>query len=390
MSQSSLLALNLSDIITTAKTRCFGALKNKATSLPTLDPQSIKKTLILLPSLLFKPKIGGLLISLFIVVMPIGKDWAFTTLWGRQIALDTKIAIQQAVNTQKEAELKQFSIWKEQLKGLHNDIIVLEEGQSAKVLATSELSRLISFAKGNNRDPQLGPALPAPHTHRHFISMTPNGSRIVNLLANDPQSVASPDSQPSMPMNATAPIPQRGPVPMGLTGMPNAQQALNKLNAWRFDYELTLQGTYAGLIDALNEWIHYQHLVVFRAISIKPVDGQLVYVDSPKLVPPGRKEGNTSGDNIKASLTIPTFSFMDGTPAKRAEALMTKADGKETSNVTSNKDLAPVTNGAEDEVSELRRPTGASAPLQMTVAFSIYLFDPAIQAQEPDPEPAGA
>jgi hypothetical protein len=380
MANSSLLALNLSDIIAVVQTRCLGAFKGRASNLPKLDPQAIKKTIVLLPSMMFKPKIGGLLISLFIVVMPVGKDWAFTTLWGKQMALDSQITMQQGLNTQKEAELKQFAIWKEQLKGLRSDILVLKEGQSAKVLASSEIARLLSFAKGDNRDPELGPPLPSPHTHRQFISMSPGVNRIVNLLANDPQASVAPSPTPA----PTAPAPMGGP-PMGNPmGMASPQQSLTKLNAWRFDYDITLQGTYAGLADVLNEWIHYKHLVVFRNISLKPVDGQLVYADAPK--PTAHKSDKPTGDK-GASLAIPTFSFMEPTPAQKAATLAAKQASNSTDKASANSPL-PVTDEGED-APVVARPTGPAAPLQMTVSFSIYLFDPAIQAQEADPVPTG-
>lgn len=201
--------------------------------------------------LVFVPKVGGLLASLFVLLMPVGYDGIFKPGWEQVQSTNNALKAAEKKLEHKKAEMQQFDQWKQQLKGLEFGMAEVQAGQSPKVLAASQSSFLMDLAKGANRDAALGPGLPEPHSKREVLSLTSRSEQEYDILQPDAGKSGETGGGDKAKQEAAAGAP------------------LKNLKVWRFDYELKVRGTYPALADLINQLIYQKQTFKLNEVRIE-------------------------------------------------------------------------------------------------------------------------
>jgi hypothetical protein len=172
-------------------------------------------------------------------------------------ARDEVIQKQKEVLEQRDNLQRQYDLLEKQLKDLRHDLIPIPAGGSGKVISVSESGEILKMTRGEMREAFGLQALQPPHDHLENASLTPSEEdKTVNLMA---LLSANSSATPENPQAASA----------------NAEMAdsVPNLPAEQYDYELKVTGTYAGLIDLLNQLVLHPKLVKINKVVITKVSG---------------------------------------------------------------------------------------------------------------------
>jgi Tfp pilus assembly protein PilO len=147
---------------------------------------------------------------------------------------------------EKKMEKRRFDQLMSQVEKFPVEIIELEAGKSAKLVALAESQTITSIAKGelNNVDDQL----PTVAEARQFVSMTPTKEEQIDLVELEKKKNGQPIAQGSK-------NPADKPV------------VVNK-----FSYELKVKGTYAAIVDLINHLVLLKQCVSIDSLEIKSDD----------------------------------------------------------------------------------------------------------------------
>jgi hypothetical protein len=173
-------------------------------------------------------------------------------------ARDEVIQKQKEVLGQRDNLQKQYDVLERQLKGLTQDLIPVPAGSSGKVISVSESGELLKMTRGEMREAFGLQALQPPHDRLENASLTSTGDdKTVNLLSLlNADTAATPSANPQ-----TAPSPAE------------ASNTAPVLAAEQYDYELKVTGTYAALIDLLNQLVLHPKLVKINKVVITKAPG---------------------------------------------------------------------------------------------------------------------
>ncbi len=249
-------------------------------------------------------KVLGLLMLNGMLLYGIGWDTVLRPnleqLQGRDKALEEqKKALQE-----KDSLQKQYSGLEQQLKSLDTALIPVPEGNSSKVVSVTEAAELLELAKGNKRDSAVLPPLLPPHNKRASVTLTAIKNESFDLLHPDGVPAVGPQPPPATPPGAVAagpggavgapgaaaPMPGGGAPPGGdgkslpVEAQP-AHIGSTNLMVERYDYDLKVAGTYAALMDVLNELVIRRKLLQINKVTITrpatPAEAQPNAKDNP-------------------------------------------------------------------------------------------------------------
>jgi hypothetical protein len=237
-------------------------------SLDTLKNAGLVRNRGTILKVLMNPRILVLIGVLFFTIFSIGGDTVLGPNLTKIKAQDDMIKNSRQQLDQKQLERKRVVDLESELKNLTTQLIPVASGNSPTVVAVSESSEILKIAKGSLRpekkmseDGQEEQALPKPHDTRENVSLTPTSSETIDITKALESSTAP---------SASIPSPSPGPSPGGPNGSPPSGAVATALNAYQFNYELKATGTYAALIDLINELALRRHLVKFSKITIVP------------------------------------------------------------------------------------------------------------------------
>jgi hypothetical protein len=214
----------------------------------------------------------GLFVLNGLVIYGIGWDTIMRpnldSLKGRDEALSEQRKSLEA----KQSLQKQYGVWEQQLKNLDTTMVSVPDGNSAKVISVTEAAELQKLVEGKLRDAAILPPLQPPHDKRENISLTPTGNASLDILkaeagadsgaATPAPPAGGPPGEPPLPGSASA------GAPAGEPGVSDNMGAATTMPVDQFDYELKVTGTYAALMDVLNELSIWKTLIKINKITI--------------------------------------------------------------------------------------------------------------------------
>lgn len=183
---------------------------------------------------------------------------------------DQSLADQKKSLSAKEDMQKQYSALEQQLKNLNTELIPVPAGNSARVVSVTEAAELLEVAKGKLREAAILPPLPPPHDIRVDVKLEPTTNVQMDLLKPEATGSSADTSQTPSPAPAAAPTPgNQSGVKGGMhaAGM-SEQVGSTTLPVERYDYDLKATGTYAALMDLLNELVIRKKLIKINKIVI--------------------------------------------------------------------------------------------------------------------------
>lgn len=199
---------------------------------------------------------------------------------GRDKALEE----QKKALEEKQSLQKKYSQMEQQLKSLDTELIMVPEGNSAKVVSVTEAADILELARGNLRDSKVLPTLLPPHDQRSEVSLTPTTNSTFDLLNPDSVPGSSPSGSagsarsrersggpsPILPPGASGPdSDSSGPAGKSSgPADPSAEKGSETLLVEKYDYDLKVSGTYAALMDVLNELVIRRKLVKINKVVI--------------------------------------------------------------------------------------------------------------------------
>jgi len=168
-------------------------------------------------------------------------------------------AIQEENETlQKKLQIQhEFGDLEQKLANLDTHLIVLPPGTSAKIVSVTEAAELTDLATGKSRTATL-PELQPPHNVRTQVELKPTDNGTLDIMHPNGEA-------PSTTSNGPSPL---------VTGAPPSSSNQNGENpdkpilVDRYNYDLSVTGTYPALMDLLNQLIMRKKLVKINKIII--------------------------------------------------------------------------------------------------------------------------
>ena len=147
---------------------------------------------------------------------------------------------------EKKMEKRRFDQLMSQVEKFPVEIIELEAGKSAKLIALAESQIITSIAKGEltNVDDQLPPVAEA----RQFVSMNPTKEEQIDLVELEKK-------KNGLPISPGSKNPADKPVVVS-----------------KFGYELKVKGTYAAIVDLINHLVLLKQCISIDSLEITSDD----------------------------------------------------------------------------------------------------------------------
>jgi len=178
-----------------------------------------------------------------------------------------------AIKEQNESLEKRQQIQREygdleqKLANLETHMLILHQGASAKIVSVTEAAELNDLALGKNRAPNL-PELPAPHNARTNVDLKPVDNNTLDILHPNDAATTSTTNTPAPAAPAGGPL-GAGTDAKKEPGASSEDQAANApMPVERYNYELTVTGTYPALMDLLNQLVTRKKLVKINKVTI--------------------------------------------------------------------------------------------------------------------------
>jgi len=271
-----------------------------------LNEIDIKTILPFVFKLLADSRIIMTIILIGFSVYMLGYDMVIKGMNEQLSQKDEALKAQDENYKQQKELVSQYKEWQTQLKELDTDLFVIEANQPATVAAANMKSNLVKLIQGEFRGKSNLSPLPPPHDLRQRVEIIEKSHTQINLssAATEEEKPADggpddgphpggpglgaaggPGAAPTEGPNPAQPQPRpRGP----LGGANPAQPSAQGLALEKFDYEVHVTGTYAGMADLLNELVSQPNLVVIRSVKITPAvnDGDAAkFRPDPKTMP---------------------------------------------------------------------------------------------------------
>ena len=164
-----------------------------------------------------------------------------------------KVIKEQKDGIAKRQQLQQqYCALEDKLKNLDTHMIIFHAGTSAKIVSVTEAAELTELAMGKNRASNL-PPLPPPHNRRENVNLKlidAGTLDILNVNGDAPTSVTDASK------------------PADSAGQNADQSQITSLPVERYNYELSVTGTYPALIDVLNQLVASKKLFKINKITI--------------------------------------------------------------------------------------------------------------------------
>ncbi|MDX2085195.1 MAG: hypothetical protein SFZ03_07395 [Candidatus Melainabacteria bacterium] len=272
--------------------------------------------------------------------------------------LDNQLRQQEDQLEERRNERNTFTQLSDELKNLQTDTPVLASGESPTVAAATHSKHIIDLASGK-QPLSLGQPLPGPHNVLEFVTIEPQPPKSVNVLDKAITTLA-PDIM--LPGGATLPM-------------------------WQNDYNLKLRGTYAGLLDFLNELVNLPDLVVLRRVEFTPLaEGATTKLPRPTALPPVLAPTASGmafppkalpGTPEAKSASGGAPSVATGTPqaAGTAQTGATQAGAGQDAAASGAATALPGEDAAQKNGEKPPFTPGPAALVELTLTFSIYLYD---------------
>lgn len=241
---------------------------------------SWRKYLNLAVQVLMDFKVFGLVVLNILLIYMGVWDTVMRPNLDQMAGRDKALQEQKKALEEKQGLQKKYTQMEQRLKSLDTKLVIIPEGNSAKVVSVTEAAEILELARGNLRDVRVLPTLLPPHDQRSDVSLTPTTNSTFDLLnpegapAGAEPGSAGPDeksgAQPVLPPGSTGPDGASSvvdadspeavsqPVPMGSTTLP----------VEKYDYDLKVSGTYAALMDVLNELVIRRELIKINKVVI--------------------------------------------------------------------------------------------------------------------------
>ena len=159
---------------------------------------------------------------------------------------------------QKKLQIQhEFGDLEQKLLNLDTHLIVLPPGTSAKIVSVTEASEITDIANGKIHSSSL-PELPPPHNGRSQVSLKPTDNGTLDIMHPNGEQASTTANGPSPPVTG-------GP-PAG--GNQNTENPDKPVMVERYNYDLSVTGTYPALMDLVNQLVMRKKLIKINKITI--------------------------------------------------------------------------------------------------------------------------
>jgi hypothetical protein len=180
---------------------------------------------------------------------------------------------------QKRLQLQhEYGDLEQKLTNLDTHMLTFHQGSSSKIVSVTEAAELTEIAMGKIRAANLPPLQP-PHNIRDHIELKPIDSNTLDIL--------HPNGEAVTPTAATTTAPAAGAPGAVANSAPNADTsgAATTIPIERYNYDLSVTGTYPALMDLLNQFITRKKLLKINKVSINKSTFETTNLPDPKVYP---------------------------------------------------------------------------------------------------------
>ena len=203
-------------------------------------------------------KVLAAFLSFFLILYFIGVDTVYMPmkkeLDGREETLQSRR--KEVEELRKKAD--QNEALRKELGGLTKTLIMVAQGDSAKVVSLKESGHVVNIAKGLERVFGEENPLPPPHDKRDQVNIVAKGISSVDILQQEGQQDTSSKGSE-----------ENENIPGG--GGNGPKNDITSLPLEKHDYEIQMVGTYPALVEFINQLTSMEKLVVIDELTMTPV-----------------------------------------------------------------------------------------------------------------------
>lgn len=193
---------------------------------------------------------------------------------------DNFIKEQNEALEKKQRLQREYGDLEQRLTNLETHLITFRQGSSSKIVSVTEAAELTDMAMGKIRAANLPPLQP-PHDVRDHVDLKPAETQTIDILHPNGDAPA-PEPNPAAPPEAGA-----AGLGSGASGPGGGADAgvATTLPVERYNYTLSVTGTYPALMDLLNQLITRKKLLKINKVTISKSAFEMADTPDPKEYP---------------------------------------------------------------------------------------------------------